>query len=166
MLITTFESICLFSYLTFHICCDVYIYISLQSSMHVFYHVLMYKDEPYKQLIGIGSHMGREYILKYQGLIEQFVNSCVALLPLFYNYWNTSKPLFISMLCHGAWNSHKLQYGVGPIKDMSRDNMWNGFEIICIVYELLVVMVCFLIYKTCILQSKCRYTCHNLFLCL
>jgi hypothetical protein len=74
-----------FPYLTFHICCDVYILINLQSSMDVFYQVLTYKEESSKHLIDIGLSMGCEYMLEYQGLIEQFVSSYVVLLPLFYN---------------------------------------------------------------------------------
>jgi hypothetical protein len=36
--------------------------------------VLKYKDAPTDELIDIGLSMGCEYMLKYHGLIEQFVN--------------------------------------------------------------------------------------------
>jgi hypothetical protein len=97
-----------FPYLTFHICCDFYILINLQSSMDVFYKVLMYKEEPSKHLIDIGLSMGCEYMLEYQWLIEQFVSSYVVLHPLFYKYWNNNKLLIISKLCH-VHKTHRKQ---------------------------------------------------------
>ena len=40
--------------------------------------MLTYKEEPTEEMIDIGLSMGCEYMLKYQGLIEQFVSSYVA----------------------------------------------------------------------------------------
>ena len=53
--------------------------------MDVFLQMIAYGEEPSDHLIDIGLSMGCEYMLGYQGLIENFVSSYVVLCPLFYN---------------------------------------------------------------------------------
>jgi hypothetical protein len=45
--------------------------------MDVFEYVITYKEKPIEELVDIGLSMGCEYMLKSQGLIEQFVSSYV-----------------------------------------------------------------------------------------
>ena len=63
-------------------------------------------------------------------------------------------------------NLQETMEGVEPIEDILRDIMKNGFERMCIVYDLITAMVLSFLTQLCTLYYKSIYVQYILFLCL